>query len=48
MERLHKEIGEIKEERHEEAGEAWKRIMINNQQFSIPAPLLALLEDGKE
>jgi putative GTP pyrophosphokinase len=48
MERLHKEIGEIKEERHEEAGEEGKRIMINNQQFTIPAPLLALLEDGKE
>ncbi|MDF2716888.1 MAG: hypothetical protein K0R28_3813 [Paenibacillus sp.] len=48
MERLHKEIGEIKEERPEEAGEAWKRIMIDNQQYSIPAALLALLEDGKE
>lgn len=46
MERLHKEVGKMKEERHEEAGEEWRRIMINNEQFSIPAPLLALLENG--
>lgn len=44
MERLHKEISEIKESRmEEEAEEAMRRISLSNQQFQIPEALLRLV-----
>ncbi|WP_209978763.1 GTP pyrophosphokinase [Paenibacillus eucommiae] len=46
MERLHREIEEIKEEQMEDAEEELKRIIINDQQFSLPAALLALIDTG--
>lgn len=48
MERLHKEIRELKETQHAENAEEWQRITINNQPFPIPASLMALLEGGSE
>ncbi|MDF2958377.1 MAG: hypothetical protein K0S39_112 [Paenibacillus sp.] len=47
MERLHKEIDEIKEEQSEMSGERLDRIVINNQQFALPQAWLELL-DAKE
>jgi len=45
MERLHREISEIKEAHAEAENEQLKRIMISNQQFSIPSALLELIGD---
>ncbi|WP_425464842.1 GTP pyrophosphokinase [Paenibacillus piri] len=44
MERLHKEIVEIKEEQSEKLD----RIIINNQQFALPQAFLEFLDGGKE
>ncbi|MNI37735.1 GTP pyrophosphokinase YwaC [compost metagenome] len=44
MERLHKEIEEIKEE--QEADEQLTRIVVSDQQFSLPMALLDLLDEG--
>ncbi|WP_376768642.1 GTP pyrophosphokinase [Paenibacillus foliorum] len=46
MERLHKEIEEIKEEQAEMSDEALNRIIINNQQFALPKGLLELIDNG--
>ncbi|WP_028563037.1 GTP pyrophosphokinase [Paenibacillus pinihumi] len=45
MERLHLEIEEIKEKQSNENQDELKRIIINNQQFSLPPALLQLLDD---
>lgn len=47
MERIHNEIEVIKEERLEDIQQEVTRLDINNQQFSIPEALLALIEDGQ-
>jgi len=47
MERLHKEIDEIKEEQAGTFGDKLDRIIINNQQFALPQALLELLDQGK-
>jgi putative GTP pyrophosphokinase len=44
MERLHREIKEIKDARGEEDSiEELRKIMINNQQITVPANFLKLL-----
>jgi putative GTP pyrophosphokinase len=48
MERLHKEIEEIKEEQYEDSGENLNQIVVNNQKFLLPPALLDLLNRGKE
>lgn len=49
MERLHKEISELKETQDSRAGDEWQqRVMIDNQTFTLPPQLLALLEGGNE
>jgi putative GTP pyrophosphokinase len=47
MERLHKEIEEIKENKEGNAGDELKRIIIRNQEFQIPAALLELIDIGQ-
>jgi putative GTP pyrophosphokinase len=47
MERLHKEIAVLKEERLAE-GEERRRIVVSNQQFTIPAALLEWIDAGGE
>lgn len=47
MERLHKEIDEIKEEQAGIFEENLYQIMINNQKFSLPPALLGLLQGDK-
>ncbi|WP_274363224.1 GTP pyrophosphokinase [Paenibacillus thermotolerans] len=47
MERLHKEISEIKENQIEVIGDQLKRISIRNEQFTIPAALLELIDQGQ-
>ncbi|GAA0361527.1 GTP pyrophosphokinase [Bacillus horti] len=45
MERLHKDIHAIKEEKSADGvGEEFTKIMINNQQFSLPSALMNLIE----
>lgn len=44
MERLHREIEEIKEKQSSDEMDDLRRIIINNQQFSLPPALLQLLE----
>ncbi|MCD9023344.1 GTP pyrophosphokinase [Cohnella silvisoli] len=46
MERLHKEISEIKENNEEYAEDGTKRIIIRDQEFQIPAALLELIDYG--
>ncbi|TBL76037.1 GTP pyrophosphokinase [Paenibacillus thalictri] len=46
MERLHKEIEEIKEDQISE--DKLKRIIINNQQFALPQALLELIDPGND
>lgn len=48
MERLHKEIEQIKEEQTVLDIDKLPEIMINNQQFKLPAALLELIDDGKK
>ncbi|MEW9702738.1 GTP pyrophosphokinase family protein [Paenibacillus sp. SI8] len=48
MERLHKEIEVIKEEQSDISEETLNRIIINNQQFTLPQALLGLLDNVKE
>ncbi|MGN7765001.1 GTP pyrophosphokinase [Paenibacillus sp. 22594] len=43
MERLHREIKEIKDAQGDDSDEELRRIMINNQQFNLPANFLKLL-----
>lgn len=45
MERLHAEIGLIKEEQADIAEEAPNQIIISNQQFALPKALLALMSE---
>ena len=47
MERLHREIQEIKDAENERDEEELRRIIINNQQFTLPNNLLRLLGDGE-
>jgi len=47
MERLHKEISEIKENQHDDLDEHLERISIRNEQFQIPAALLELIDSGQ-
>jgi putative GTP pyrophosphokinase len=46
MERLHKEISEIKENNDGLADDGTKRIIIRDQEFQIPAALLELIDYG--
>jgi putative GTP pyrophosphokinase len=46
MERLHKEISEIKENNENVAEDGTKRIIIRDQEFQIPAALLELIDYG--
>ncbi|GGG10749.1 GTP pyrophosphokinase [Paenibacillus abyssi] len=46
MERLHHEVEAIKAG-SDDAGEEMKRLIIDNQQFTIPAALLELIGDGQ-
>ena len=46
MERLHKEIVEIKEEQSSVEEAELRRIIINDQQFSLPSALLELISDS--
>jgi putative GTP pyrophosphokinase len=48
MERIHKEIEEIKEARTEDVGEHLKRINIRNEEFHLPAALLDLIDHEQE
>ncbi|OXM82819.1 GTP pyrophosphokinase [Paenibacillus rigui] len=48
MERLHKEISEIKESQMEEREEELKRISLSNQQFPIPEALVRLMSGVEE
>ncbi|PWW36624.1 putative GTP pyrophosphokinase [Paenibacillus pabuli] len=48
MERLHREIQEIKDAENERDEEELRRIIINNQQFTLPSNLLKLLGDGEQ
>lgn len=43
MERLHREINEIKDAQAEDTDEELRQIMINNQQFTLPANFIKLL-----
>ncbi|GGF71334.1 hypothetical protein GCM10010912_15600 [Paenibacillus albidus] len=43
MERLHREIKEIKDAQGEDSDEELRRIIINNQQFTLPANFIKLL-----
>ncbi|MBW4083119.1 GTP pyrophosphokinase family protein [Paenibacillus sp. S150] len=43
MERLHREIQEIKDSRADASDEELRRIIINNQQYSLPANFIKLL-----
>lgn len=45
MERLHREIKEIKDAQEGHSDEELGRIMISNQQFQLPASFMKLLED---
>ncbi|MBW7454011.1 GTP pyrophosphokinase family protein [Paenibacillus sepulcri] len=45
MERLHKEIGLIKEEHRLDEMDELERLVINNQQFQLPPAFLRLMED---
>ncbi|WP_429372433.1 GTP pyrophosphokinase [Paenibacillus sp. DS2015] len=47
MERLHHEIQEIKDAQSDASDEELRRIMINNQQFTVPMEFLKLLKDGQ-
>lgn len=47
MERLNDEIQEIKDAQHEDSVDELKRIIINNQQFHLPADLLKLLDGAQ-
>jgi len=47
MERLHREIQEIKDADNERDEEELRRIIINNQQFTLPSNLLKLLGSGE-
>lgn len=47
MERLHREIQEIKDAENERDEEELRRIIINNQQFTLPSNLLKLLGSGE-
>ncbi|SDD48954.1 putative GTP pyrophosphokinase [Paenibacillus sp. UNCCL117] len=47
MERLHKEVEGIKEERSEAAKGEENRIVISNQQFALPQAFLDLMDSGK-
>lgn len=47
MERLNDEIQEIKDAQHENSVDELRRIIINNQQFHLPADLMKLL-DGEQ
>jgi putative GTP pyrophosphokinase len=47
MERLHNEIAEIKENNLEDEREKTQRIIIRDQEFQIPAALLALIDSGQ-
>ncbi|BBI34455.1 GTP pyrophosphokinase [Cohnella abietis] len=47
MERLHKEIAEIKENQEEEEIGSTKRIVIRNQEFQLPAALMELIDLGQ-
>ncbi|GAA3407503.1 GTP pyrophosphokinase family protein [Paenibacillus hodogayensis] len=48
MERLHNEIQSIREEQEDGEANELTRIMINNQQFSLPEALFGLLGDGRQ
>jgi putative GTP pyrophosphokinase len=48
MERLHREIQEIKDAENERDEEELRRIIINNQQFTLPSNLLKLLGNGEQ
>ncbi|MNI65445.1 GTP pyrophosphokinase YwaC [compost metagenome] len=48
MERLHREIQEIKDAENERTEEELRRIIINNQQFTLPSNLLKLLGNGEQ
>jgi putative GTP pyrophosphokinase len=48
MERLHREIQEIKDAENERDEEELRRIIINNQQFTLPNNLLRLLGGGED
>ncbi|MBT2291126.1 GTP pyrophosphokinase family protein [Paenibacillus albidus] len=43
MERLHREIKELKDAQGEDSDEELRRIIINNQQFTLPANFIKLL-----
>ncbi|MNC59792.1 GTP pyrophosphokinase YwaC [compost metagenome] len=43
MERLHREIKEIKDAQGDDSDEELRRIIINNQQFNLPANFIKLL-----
>lgn len=47
MERLHREVSEIKESQVVDIGDQLKRINIRNEHFTIPAALLALIDSGQ-
>ncbi|MBD2847413.1 GTP pyrophosphokinase family protein [Paenibacillus sp. IB182496] len=47
MERLHREIGEIKEAQQSDDELTLQRIMVSNQQFSLPSALMDMMDDGK-
>lgn len=47
MERLHYEIQEIKDAQSDSSEEELRRIMINNQQITLPMDFLKLLSDGQ-
>jgi putative GTP pyrophosphokinase len=48
MERLHHEIKAIKEERLEESAHEAGKLIINNQEFALPAALVNLLGEGHQ
>jgi putative GTP pyrophosphokinase len=48
MERLHQEIKAIKEERLEESAHGAAKLIINNQEFALPAALVSLLGEGHQ
>ncbi|QMV40188.1 GTP pyrophosphokinase [Cohnella cholangitidis] len=47
MERLHDEIAEIKENQENSAGAKAKRIIINDQEYQIPAALMEMIDIGQ-
>lgn len=46
MERLHRDIQEVKDANSEEEAKQLQKIMISNQQFSLPADFMKLLGEG--